>query len=300
MDFIKYNKLFLRITIVLVLLAFLAIGIFGLNFSYEFKSGTVIEYSVKEGNAQDITDSQLMEKAFIDIQPGKITRTSTHLKFFFDPLTEDASKALTDKISTAFPNLDKISTDTVTEDSGINQTKNSAISVIVVCIAIIALLAYSFSGVPRPFNSYEFGIAAVLALLHDAIIVLGAFAVLGHYFKAEIDVNFIMALLLVICFSVHDTIVVFDRVRENLLQMKNKSYQDIVNLSLNETVGRSLKLTITAVLVLVSLLVWGANAYMWMIAALLIGMISGTYSSIFVATQLLLLIQEYKMKKVSE
>jgi len=134
------------------------------------------------------------------------------------------------------------------------------------------------------FRDVKFGVAALIALLHDVIVVLGAFAIFGTFFHVQIDALFVTAMLTIIGFSVHDTIVVFDRVRENRARHVGEPFDQIVNHSILQTFGRSIMTSLTVVLTLLALLLFGGSAIQDFILALLIGIVSGTYSSIFVAS----------------
>ena len=136
-------------------------------------------------------------------------------------------------------------------------------------------------------SPWRFGICAIVALLHDVLLVVGVFAILGKFLSVEIDTLFVTALLTVIGFSVHDTIVVFDRIRENLLKNVGRRFTDVANLAVVQTLGRSLNTSLTVVFVLTALLLFGGETIKWFVVALLVGVISGTYSSIFNATALL-------------
>ena len=136
------------------------------------------------------------------------------------------------------------------------------------------------------FRDVKFGVTALIALLHDVIVVVGAFAILGTFFHVQIDALFVTAMLTVIGFSVHDTIVVFDRIRENKARHAGEPFLDIVNHSILQTFGRSIMTSLTVVLTLLALLLFGGAAINDFVLALLIGIISGTYSSIFVASPL--------------
>ncbi len=147
-------------------------------------------------------------------------------------------------------------------------------------LAILLWITYRFRDV-------KFGFTALVALLHDVVVVVGAFAILGTFFKVEIDALFVTAMLTVIGFSVHDTIVVFDRVRENKARHLGEPFEEIVNHSILQTFGRSVMTSLTVVLTLLALFLFGGAAVNNFILALLIGIVSGTYSSIFVASPLL-------------
>ncbi|MDP2860173.1 MAG: protein translocase subunit SecF, partial [bacterium] len=137
-----------------------------------------------------------------------------------------------------------------------------------------------------------FGVCAVIALVHDTLVVTGLFSIFGHFYNVEIDSLFVTALLTIIGFSVHDTIVVFDRIRENLKKMPGASFAFVVNESILQTLIRSLSTSLTVIFTLVALLLFGGETTRWFVVALLIGIISGTYSSIFNAAPLLVLWEE--------
>jgi preprotein translocase subunit SecF len=147
------------------------------------------------------------------------------------------------------------------------------------------------------FRDVKFGVTALVALVHDVIVVVGIFAILGTLFNVEIDALFVTAMLTVIGFSVHDTIVVFDRVRENKARHAGEPFADIVNHSILQTFGRSITTSFTVVLTLLALLLFGGSATTYFVLALLIGIISGTYSSIFNAAPLLVVWQEWEDRR---
>ena len=292
-DFVKNNKLFLVISLVLVVLAVASISIWGLNLGIDFAGGSITEYEIGEKPTQSELSERLSKT---DVKVSKIVVSENLYTIYSESLDDSKRDTLNKAVTETYPKSIKKSVETISSSVGVEQSKNAITSIILASIGIILFLTYSFNSVPKPFRSIEFGVSAVLALIHDAIIVLGAFAILGHYFGAEIDLLFITAILTVIGFSVHDTIVVFDRIRENTLNYGSKDYKSIVNRSLVETLTRSINLTVATILVLISLFFLGPESLRWFIGALLIGMFSGTYSSIFVASQLLVLIQEIKTK----
>lgn len=176
------------------------------------------------------------------------------------------------------------------------ELQNKAIlAIIIVSLAIIIYIAYAFRKVSYPVESWKYGVSAVLALIHDILIVTGLFSVLGHYFNYQVDSLFVTALLTILGFSVHDTIVTFDRTRENLRHQQDKTFENIVNLSVNQTIIRSINTSLTTFFVLFSVYLFGGVTIKHFILALMFGIIIGTYSSIFIASPLLLMF--YKLKK---
>ena len=179
-----------------------------------------------------------------------------------------------------------------------SETALNALKAIVLASALIVVyIAWSFRKVPKPASSWRFGLCAVVALIHDALLLIGIFSILGHFFHVEIDSLFVTAVLTVIGFSVHDTIVVFDRVRENLIKHGSSNFATTVNNSILQTLNRSLNTSLTAVIVLFTLLIFGGESIRWFVVALLIGIISGTYSSIFNAAPLLVAWHEWDEKR---
>ena len=163
-------------------------------------------------------------------------------------------------------------------------TGNAIAAVVAASIAIFFYLWYTFRSVP---DSFRFGTAAVVALIHDSVLVLGAFSILGKTIDTEINIFFIAAILTVIGFSVHDSIVVFDRIRENVERGEERTFAETVNASLLQTISRSLNTSLTLVFAILTLLLMGGGSIKEFLWAMLIGTIAGTYSSIFVAAQIL-------------
>jgi len=172
-----------------------------------------------------------------------------------------------------------------------NELKQKAIVALsLVLIAIILYISYAFRKVTNgPVPSWVFGIGAIVALIHDILVVVGVFVILGKFAGVQIDSLFVTALLTILGFSVHDTIVVYDRVREGLKDRAKKTFKEIVNESINTTLARSLNTSISTLLVLLALYLFGGASIQYFVLALIIGIISGTYSSIFIASPLLLL-----------
>jgi preprotein translocase subunit SecF len=167
-----------------------------------------------------------------------------------------------------------------------------------IILAIVLFIAYAFRKVSEPISSWKYGIVAIIALLHDVIIPTGVFAVLGHFKGFEIDTLFITALLVVLGFSVHDTIVVFDRVRENLRHASaKKPFDQIVGESISQTFTRSINTSLTTLLALVVLYFVGGPSTQHFSLALIIGIIAGTYSSVFIGSPLLVTIWKWQDKK---
>jgi len=173
------------------------------------------------------------------------------------------------------------------------------LAIVLALLAITLYIAFVFRKVSRPVSSWKYGITSLIALFHDILIPLGVFSVLGRLYNVEITIPIVAALLTILGFSVHDTIVIFDRIRENILRKGMGQFEDTVNWSLNQTLGRSISTVLTVEFVLVSLYFLGGETLKYFALALIIGITSGAYSSIFIASPLLVSWYKWSAKKGS-
>ena len=181
-----------------------------------------------------------------------------------------------------------------------NELKSTAvIAIIIALIAIVLYIGWAFRKVSRPVSSFKYGIIATITLFHDIIITLGVFAVLGHLYNVEVGIPFVAALLAILGYSVNDTIVVFDRTRENLIRSGSDDFENVVNKSVNETLIRSLNTSFTTLLVLATLFLFGGTTIKYFVVALMVGISAGTYSSIFIASPLLVTWQKWSLRRRS-
>lgn len=191
-----------------------------------------------------------------------------------------------------------ISSETVGPVIGKETTQRAIVALATASLAIILYIAYAFREIPSPHSSWRFGICAVLALIHDVLVVVGIFSFLGYWQNVEVDSLFVTALLTIIGFSVHDTIVVFDRIRENLQKTAGKaSFDEVVSTSVWQTLARSLSTSLTVIFTLLALVLFGGESIRWFTVALLIGIVSGTYSSVFTAAPLLVFWEERRKSR---
>ena len=170
---------------------------------------------------------------------------------------------------------------------GSELAEKSIKAIIIVLIGIVLYVGWVFRKVSRPVSSWKYGLIALAALFHDIIITLGVFSILGHFYGVEVGMPFVVALLTILGYSVNDTIVVFDRTRENLLRSAWDDFEEVVNRSVNETLVRSLNTSLTTLVVLLAIYFFGGATIQYFVLALIVGIIAGTYSSIFIASPLL-------------
>lgn len=270
---------------VLILPGIISLGLYGLNLGVDFTGGALLEYKFeKPVDKEDIRRE--FSGAGIEVS-GIIESGETSYIVKTKPINEQKIIEAKKSLSEQFGRVEELRVENVGPTIGVETTRNAFISLGLASVMIVIYLALAFRKVPKPTSPWRFGIAAVVALLHDVLLLVGLFSILGHFFRVEVDVLFVTAALTVIGFSVHDTIVVFDRIRENLLKHLSKSFSQVANISITQTIARSLNTSLTVVFVLLAMLLFGGETIRWFVVALLVGIISGTYSSIFNATALL-------------
>jgi preprotein translocase subunit SecF len=266
--------------------------VFGLKPSNDFSPGTTmtltftpqvdeaaLRQSITAAGYQDATIQSGGGQYFISIQE----------------ITSDQRVALETALQTSLKSTLKVDNYATTSATVASQTvKYAIIAVIVAAIGIMIYITIAFSRMPRPFR---WGTCAIIALLHDILVVIGIFSILGWALGVKIDALFITGMLTVAGYSVHDTIVVFDRMRENIIKGTNKDFEQVANFSINETLVRSLNTSLTVLFVLFALFLLGGSTIHYFVLVLLIGVITGTYSSIFNASALLVVWEKNEWRR---
>ncbi len=287
MNILKYKKIYYLISVIIILPGIVSLLFFGLKPAIDFTGGSELELEIK--NSTSGTPEKLEEivgSQGFDVQNVGVVDTNIFIVRTETISDLDHKKILT-SVKKTYPLTTIKSFETVGATIGKETELNALKAVGIASVVILLYIAFVFRKVSKPVSSWKYGVCAIIALLHDVLLVLGVFSLLGFFFHVEVDSLFITALLTVMGFSVHDTIVVFDRIRENLSKHKDLPFEKIVNNSILETINRSLNTSVTVILVLVMLLLFGGESIRWFVVALLIGVISGTYSSIFNASPLL-------------
>lgn len=293
MNLMKHNKIWFGISAAIVIPGIISLLLFGLNLGIDFTGGSRIEEQLT-GNPTNEAVTRSVEKAGFAVASVSKTAEGNYI-IRTKPLDKEQVGKIRDTLRTDFGTEENVRLETVGPTIGQEILQKALIALALVSVFIVGYIAWSFRQVPKPARSYRFGLAAIAALLHDVLVVVGIFSILGRVLHVEVDALFVTALLTVMGFSVHDTIVVFDRIRENLRRHPEKDFATIANESLIQTLVRSLSTSLTVILTLLAvlLLVGSVSEQLkWFVVALLIGIISGTYSSIFNATPILVLWQE--------
>lgn len=285
MNLMRYKIWYFVFSLLLILPGFYFLITSGLKLGIDFTGGALLEYKFeKEVNVNHLKQQITSE----GIEVGQITPAVENTYIIrTKPIEQNKIDQLKSSLSEKFGKIEDRRVEFVGPVIGAELRNKAIIAVALASIVLVLYIAFSFRKIPKPASSLRFGIAAVVALIHDIFLVVGVFAILGKFLGIEVDTLFVTALLTVIGFSVHDTIVVFDRIRENLKKNIGKKFIDVVNLSVVQTLGRSLNTSLTVVFVLLAMLLFGGETIRWFVVALLVGIISGTYSSIFNATALL-------------
>lgn len=265
-----------------MVLSIIAISVFGLRLGIDFKGGTVVEFKSANSDKVAIVESILKDKYDSGYQIKAGGNDSVVLRLPVQ--SSDEHIKFTQTVKEKLPDYNEISYDTVGPTISKDLINKSIIAVILASIGIIVYIAYAFRRVPRPLSSWKFGTSAVIAIIHDLLITTGAIAVIGHFFPwVEVDALFVTALLTIMGFSVHDTIVVYDRLRENFIKNPHQDIELTTEESVNQTLARSINTSMTVIIVLLALFLLGGASVKHFILTLIIGIFFGTYSSIFVA-----------------
>ncbi|MCX6762255.1 MAG: protein translocase subunit SecF [Candidatus Moranbacteria bacterium] len=279
------RKYFYTISGTLMLLSVIALSVWGLKYGLDFTGGTLMEVQNVKAQSGDIKD--ILISAGVNDAVISPTQNNAFLVRYASSSDEKNQEVLK-KLREKYPDLKNTRLDYIGPSIS-SELKSKAIWALLVAVIGIALyIAYAFRKVSRPVESWQYGVGAVVALVHDVLITVGIFAILGHFWGIEIDSSFIAALLTILGFSVHDTIVVYDRTRENLLRSgSGEKFDETVNRSLNETMARSINTSLTVIVTLLAIFIFGGQSIKTFTLALLIGIVFGTYSSIFVASALI-------------
>jgi len=301
LPFIKYSKLWVTFSGLVALVCLALVVVWGLKPGIDFTGGSLLEtsYSINRPSVGEL-QNYLSSKNYNNAVVQPIGDKSMVVRLGF--LSEDEHQKLLAGIREQYGQNNNTIREERFETIGASvsrQLRQRALwAIILVSLGIIAYVAYAFRQVSRPVASWKYGLLAIIALIHDLLLVMGLFAVLGHYFGTEIDTAFVVALLTVLGYSVNDTIVVFDRVRENLLRHRSDDFSETVNIGLNQTLARSINTTLTTLFPLFTLYFLGGSTIHNFTLALLVGIASGAYSSIFIASPLLTMVEKWQRRAV--
>ena len=270
-----------------------ALFTWGFKYGIDFTGGSLLEVKFLDSRPQSSDIQTVLSGSNLSsliIQPVG----DKDMILRFQETAEETHQAVLAKINETAGGVEELRFESVGPSIGQELKRKAVYAIFFVLIAILLYITYVFRKVSKPVASWKYGSAALLAMFHDAIITMGFFAVLGRFYEVEVNTTFVAAVLTVIGYSVHDTIVVFDRIRENLPR-SNEDFEGTVNISLNQTLVRSLNTSLTTIFVLLAIIIFGGESIRTFALAMAIGIFFGTYSSIFVAPPLLVIWE--KMRK---
>ncbi len=289
LNIINNKNIFLTISLIVVGAAVVAMTAFGFRQGIDFAGGTLWQFVI----TKDSPSADSLENFFkINLNGADtiVTYDSSSRTFLarLPEISEENHQKLLSALKEKYPSLEESGFQSIGPSIGSELRKKSITAMIIVLIGISFYVAFAFRKVFQPVSSWTYGLITLVTLFHDVAVPAGLLAFLGRYANVEIDGNFVVALLVVMGFSVHDTIVVFDRIRENLLLDRGRTaFTEIVNRSVNQTMARSINTSLTLILVLLAIYFAGPPTLQYFILTLLVGVSTGIYSSIFIASPLL-------------
>ena len=301
MFIVTNRKFFYAISGLIMLGSIVALSIWGLNLSVDFKGGSIFEVAYL-GDKPSVDEIHARLKSF-DLGEYSVRETGESGYILrMRTLDEKEHTSILNSLSlNGKEKLEEKRFNSVGPLLGKEAAGKSLISIILVIVAIVIFITFVFRKVSEPVASWKYGLITIFALLHDVLVPAGVFEVLGHFVGVQVDTLFVTALLVILGFSVHDTIVVFDRVRENLRinheYREKKPFDVVVGESINQTFVRSINTSLTTILALVILYFIGGEVTRYFSLALIIGIIAGTYSSIFLGSPLLVTVEKWQHKK---
>jgi preprotein translocase subunit SecF len=292
MNLMRYKWVYFLISAIFLVPGIISLIFFGIRPSIDFTGGTLLEYKIspKENLKPDSKSiKEALEKTNVEVSSLQVSGENIYL-IRTKPIDKDKNEAIKKDLSEKFGSLEEIRFETVGPILGQELIRKTIFAVILAASFILLYVAWVF-------KDKRFGLCAILAMFHDSIILLGAVSLLGHFLKVEADTLFVTAVLTTLSFSVHDTVIVYDRIRESQRRFPKANFTDLVNKAVTETLSRSLNNSLTIIFMLFSLYLLGGTTIKWFVFILLIGTISGTYSSTFTAAPLLVIWEEFKNRK---
>ena len=292
MFIIKHKKIFVLISAVLVLLSIVAVGVSGLKLGIDFKGGSLLEVEYKTSRPEQA----LVEQSIKSLSIGEMLIQPTGSMGYSIKTREITEIERASIMTTLGTDATEKSFTSIGPSVGAELIRKSVISFILVALGIIFWIAFSFRKVSKPVSSWKYGFIAIITLVHDIMIPVGAFAILSSMYGVEIDTLFVVAILTILGLSVSDTIVVFDRIRENIRVGHFKTFEETVGRSIEQVYTRSIATSSTVIIALLALAVFGPSSAKVFAIMLTAGMFFGTYSSIFLASPLLVMFNKIQKK----
>src|SRR3989338_569418 len=286
----RIYKIVFFFSVILTLVAVIAAVVFGLNFGVDFKGGSILELEFSKDRPAIVPFQKVLDNSFTDREISLSEVGDKGLMLRTGELSETEHQTIIGVINSEFSSSEMIEKrfDSVGPIVGKELEDKSITALVLTLLTIIVYIAFVFRKMSVVLSSWAMGVAAIAALFHDIIIPIGVFALLGHYLNVEISAVFVAAILTILGYSVSDTVVIFDRIRENVIKNKmREDFGEVVHISIMQTLTRSLNTTFTTLISLIAIYLFGGDSLKYFALALIIGIFLGAYSSIFVASPLL-------------
>lgn len=291
MSFLRIAKLLFPLSVIAVVGSVVMFFYPGPRLSIEFTGGTLMEVSVPDTVTKEALEQNLKTYDWQDAsaESVNVAKTANGTYFLRTPnLDPEQHKSVVAHLTGEFPEMQELQYTSIGPTVGASLQRRALAALVVAALAIIVYLTIAFRTVPRDLSPWSFGLAAVAALLHDLVIVMGIFTILSHTTSFQVDTLFVTAMLSIMGYSVMDTIVIFDRLRENLaIEGRRESFAEVTQKSVVQTLTRTMSTAAVTLIMLAALFLFGAESIRWFMLALILGTVIGTYSSFFVATPLI-------------
>jgi len=285
-DFMRYKKIYFLVSGILLVPGVISLLVFGLKPSIDFTGGTILELRFEDNDQFSILNFQTEDEKVISAQKSGEGTYLLKIK----TINEKEKNEIKNKLAEKFGEVEEIRFETVGPTLGRELLRKTLVAIVLATVFILAYIAYQF-------KDKMYGVCAILAMFHDTLILLGSFSLLGHFFGIEVDTLFVTAVLTTLSFSVHDTVVTYDSIRNAVKKNPKAKFSLLINLAINQTLIRNLNNSLTIIFMLLALVLLGGQTIRWFVVALLIGTIAGTYSSTFIATPLLLVWKSLEKRK---
>jgi preprotein translocase subunit SecF len=280
MNWMRFKWLYFLISALIILPGVYSLIRWGLRPSIDFTGGTLLEYKISKQVEKEKLEEVVKKVSEIELYSLQQTSQNTYL-FRLAPLDKNKAEEIKNKIEKEFnTEVEEVRFETIGPVLGKELLRKTIMGILLAAGFILVYVAWRF-------KDKKFGVCAILAMFHDSLVLLGTFSLLGHFFGVEVDTLFVTAILTTLSFSVHDTVVVYDRIREAQKNFSSVSLETLANKAITETMVRSLNNSLTIIFMLLALVLLGGETIRWFAVALLIGTVSGTYSSPFTAVPLL-------------
>jgi preprotein translocase subunit SecF len=285
--FLKYKKIYFFLSGALIAASLFFLAFFGLKPGIDFVGGSILEIKY----LQERPSSQAVKEKLGEMDLGEVqiqTSGERTMLIRMKDISEETRRKVLDKLEEGETRLEEMRFENIGPVIGRELEEKTKIVALISVLAILLYITLAFRKISRkPLASWKYGLASLLALGHDVLIPLGLFSLLGHFYGVALTIPIVTALLTVLGYSINNTVVVFDRIRENLIKDKISSFSEIVDKSLNQTLTRSLNTSLTTLFVLFAIFFFGGETLRYFSLALIVGLVAGTYSSVFLASPIL-------------